>query len=72
MLTLSVIKADTGGFVGHCAVHPDLVAEAQRAIARARESELLIDGQVATCGDDLSLIMTHGYGADSELVHSFA
>ena len=72
MLTLSVIKADMGGFVGHCAVHPDLVAEAQRAIARARESELLIDGQVATCGDDLSLIMTHGYGADSELVHSFA
>ncbi|MGE5763046.1 MAG: fructose 1,6-bisphosphatase [Mycobacterium leprae] len=30
MLTLSVIKADTGGFVGHTAVHPDLLAERSR------------------------------------------
>jgi hypothetical protein len=27
---------------------------------------------VASCGDDISLIMTHGYGIDSELIHSFA
>ncbi|WP_204054144.1 fructose 1,6-bisphosphatase, partial [Microbispora rosea] len=28
MITLSIIKADTGGFVGHTAVHPRLMAEA--------------------------------------------
>ena len=30
MLTLSIIKADTGGFVGHSAVHPDMMTEAAR------------------------------------------
>jgi fructose 1,6-bisphosphate aldolase/phosphatase len=72
MLTLSIIKADTGGFVGHSAVHPDMMAEARRALDRAIESELIIDGHVASCGDDISLIMTHGHGPDASLVHSFA
>jgi fructose 1,6-bisphosphate aldolase/phosphatase len=72
MTTLSIIKADTGGFVGHSAVHPDMLAEASRAIQRAIESELIIDGQVASCGDDISLIMTHGHGSDAPLIHSFA
>lgn len=71
MLTLSIIKADTGGWVGHSAVHPDMVDVATRAVDAARGG-LLIDGQVATCGDDLSLIMTHDHGADAEAVHSFA
>ena len=71
MLTLSIIKADTGGFVGHTAVHPDMVAEARRALDRVR-GDLIIDGQAATCGDDLSLIMTHRRGADAEPIHSFA
>lgn len=72
MITLSIIKADTGGFVGHSAVHPDMMTAARHAIDRAVESELVIDGHVAACGDDISLIMTHGYGADNELIHSFA
>ncbi|KUO19312.1 fructose-1,6-bisphosphate aldolase/phosphatase [Streptomyces dysideae] len=72
MLTLSIIKADTGGFVGHSAVHPDMIDLARRALDGARTSELLLDGQVATCGDDLSLIMTHTYGADAQLIHEFA
>lgn len=72
MLTLSVIKADTGGFVGHSAVHPDMLASAEVHLRRAKDSELVIDGQVAWCGDDLSLIMTHRYGPDSQLIHSFA
>jgi fructose 1,6-bisphosphate aldolase/phosphatase len=53
MPTLSIIKADAGGFVGYRAVHPDMVAVASRAIDRA-PGELLIEGQVATCGDDLA------------------
>ncbi len=72
MITLSIIKADTGGFVGHSAVHPNMMAEARREIDRATASGLLIDGQVASCGDDISLIMTHTYGADAGLIHSFA
>jgi fructose 1,6-bisphosphate aldolase/phosphatase len=72
VITLSIIKADTGGYVGHTAVHPAMVVEAGAAIRAAISSDLLIDGQVATCGDDLSLIMTHRHGADASVIHGFA
>ncbi len=71
MVTLSVINADTGGYVGHCAVHPQMIAEARRRVADA-VGALLIDGRVATCGDDLSLIMSHRRGVGSSEVHGFA
>ncbi|MEU8173138.1 fructose-1,6-bisphosphate aldolase/phosphatase [Microbispora hainanensis] len=72
MITLSIIKADTGGFVGHSAVHPRLMAEARREIERAKSSGLLIDGHAESCGDDISLILTHTYGEEAGLIHSFA
>jgi fructose 1,6-bisphosphate aldolase/phosphatase len=72
MVTLSIIKADTGGWVGHSAVHPDQMSAAREHIAAAIRSGLLLDGQVASCGDDLALIMTHTHGADDDHVHSFA
>ena len=71
MLTLSIIKADTGGYVGHSAVHPEMVEVARKALDVV-VGDLLIDAQVATCGDDLSLIMTHEHGCDAEAVHRFA
>jgi fructose 1,6-bisphosphate aldolase/phosphatase len=71
VLTLSIIKADTGGYVGHSAVHPDMVDLARRAVQEVK-GDLLIDGQVSWCGDDLSLIMTHPHGLEAEAVHSFA
>jgi fructose 1,6-bisphosphate aldolase/phosphatase len=71
MVTLSLIKADTGGFVGHTAVHPAMIDEARSAIERVR-GDLLIDGQVGVCGDDLALIMTHDRGPDAPAVHAFA
>jgi fructose 1,6-bisphosphate aldolase/phosphatase len=71
MTTLSIIKADTGGFVGHSGMHPEMLDVARRALDRAR-GELLIDGQVASCGDDLHLVMTHAHGPDAEAVHRFA
>jgi fructose 1,6-bisphosphate aldolase/phosphatase len=71
VLTLSIIKADTGGYVGHSAVHPDMVDQARRAVEQAK-GDLLIDGQVSWCGDDLSLIMTHTHGLEAEAVHSLA
>lgn len=72
MTTLSIIKADTGGFVGHGAVHPNQVSLAEKRVAAAVSEGLLIDGRVACCGDDMSLIMTHHHGVDAEQVHRFA
>jgi fructose 1,6-bisphosphate aldolase/phosphatase len=72
VITLSIIKADTGGFVGHSAVHPEQMDEARSRVRRATESGLLVDGHVASCGDDISLIMTHRHGCDATVVHSFA
>jgi fructose 1,6-bisphosphate aldolase/phosphatase len=72
MITLSIIKADTGGYVGHTAVHPEMLSAAQDALTTAVGEQLLLDGKVASCGDDLSLIMTHERGADDESVHSLA
>lgn len=72
MRTLSIIKADTGGFVGHSAIHPDLADLARRELAGAVDRGLLDDGQVGSCGDDLALIMSHRHGADSSEVHGFA
>lgn len=72
MITLSIIKADTGGFVGHSAVHPDMLTAARDALSSAVSDGLLVDGQAASCGDDISLIMTHEHGPDDETVHGFA
>lgn len=72
MLTLSIIKADTGGFVGHSAVHPETLKTGRAAVEKAAADGLLIDGTVASCGDDMSLIMTHRHGPDAPVVHSFA
>ena len=46
VLTISAIKADIGGYVGHSAVHPDLLEGAQRRVAGAIAEGLLIDGSV--------------------------
>ncbi len=71
MLTLSVIKADTGGWVGHSAMHPDMV-EAARSRIESVKGDLIVDGTVSWCGDDLALIMTHTHGVEAERVHGFA
>lgn len=72
MLTLSVIKADTGGYVGHSAVHPAMLAEASTKTHAAVTDGLLVDAHVASCGDDISLIMTHRRGVDAPEIHGFA
>lgn len=71
MLTLSIIKADTGGWVGHSGIHPRMLEVARAALDGARGT-LLVDGVVASCGDDLHLLMTHEHGADAEPVHALA
>ncbi|RLF36425.1 MAG: fructose 1,6-bisphosphatase [Thermoplasmata archaeon] len=70
--TFSVIKADVGGWPGHAAVHPSLKEIADKKLGEAEENGLLKDFYVASCGDDLELIMTHDRGVDSTEIHSLA
>jgi fructose 1,6-bisphosphate aldolase/phosphatase len=72
MLTISVIKADVGGFVGHSAMHPDLQASAREQMEAAKQKKTLIDYHVSYCGDDVFLIMTHERGVNDEEVHRTA
>ena len=71
-ITLSVIKADIGGYVGHSASHPDILAKAGESLAKAKGNGLLIDYHVTKCGDDLQLIMTHQQGEENEKIHKLA
>ena len=68
-VTLSVIKADIGGYVGHSSSHPEVLGKAQECLERAKGEGLLVDFHVTKCGDDLQLIMTHEQGVDSDRVH---
>jgi fructose 1,6-bisphosphate aldolase/phosphatase len=71
-ITLSVIKADVGGFVGHSSMHEELVEEAEDRLLAAHRDDLLVDYHVTACGDDLQLIMTHRRGEDDEEIHRLA
>ncbi|UCF77921.1 MAG: fructose 1,6-bisphosphatase, partial [Candidatus Eiseniibacteriota bacterium] len=71
-ITLSVIKADVGGYVGHSSMHPRLIEKAKELLEIAAEKQLLTDFHVTCCGDDLELIMTHGKGVESPDVHKLA
>jgi len=71
-ITLSVIKADVGGYVGHSESHPDVLANAEEWMARAKKGRTLVDYHVTKCGDDLQLIMTHQHGENNELIHKLA
>lgn len=71
-LTLSVIKADVGGYVGHTAMHPALIDKAKECLKKAQQKKMLIDFHVTACGDDLELIMTHQLGVDNSKIHQLA
>ena len=70
--TLSVIKADVGGYVGHTAMHPELLEAGRESLAQAVQSGLLIDAQAHACGDDLFLVMSHDRGENDEAIHRLA
>jgi fructose 1,6-bisphosphate aldolase/phosphatase len=65
-VTLSVIKADIGGYVGHSTSHPDVLAKAEECLKAAKKDGLLIDYHVTNCGDDVQLIMTHKNGGTTK------
>lgn len=71
-VTLSVIKADVGGYVGHSSIHSDILKTAEDKLSNAQEKGMIIDYHVTRCGDDLELIMTHNKGVDNEQIHKLA
>ena len=72
MITLSVIKADIGGYVGHSSSHPLVLEKANELLDKAKRDGLLVDFHVTRCGDDLQLIMTHERGEEDEAIHKFS
>ncbi len=70
-ITLSIIKADIGGYVGHSAIHPEILARAEEHAAKAKKSGLIIDFFIGHCGDDGAFIMTHKKGVESKEIHKF-
>lgn len=71
-VTVSVIKADIGGFVGHSSIHPNFIEKAKSHLQAAKNTRLILDFHVTHCGDDLELIMTHRRGADNAQIHSLS
>src|SRR5512136_1907581 len=71
-ITLSVIKADIGGYVGHSASHPALLDIARGVLQEEKNKGYLLDFHVTSCGDDLQLIITHTHGIENEGVHGIA
>jgi fructose 1,6-bisphosphate aldolase/phosphatase len=71
-ITVSLIKADVGGFPGHSSVHPDLMERAKKEMKQAKKDGLLVDYHVLNAGDDLQLLMSHRKGVDSEEIHGLA
>ncbi|MCD6255298.1 MAG: fructose 1,6-bisphosphatase [Deltaproteobacteria bacterium] len=71
-VTLSVIKADIGGYVGHSSSHPKILEAAKESLSDAKEKDIIIDYYVTRCGDDLELIMTHNRGTEDDEIHGLA
>mgnify|MGYP005854425049 CR=1 FL=1 len=71
-ITLSIIKADVGGFVGHSDVHPALREKAVERLEKAKKEGLIIDFCRGEVGDDIALIMTHSASVEDEAMHRFA
>jgi len=71
-VTISLIKADVGGWPGHATVHPELIKTAEKVLKKAQERKIILDYHVTGVGDDLQLIMTHRKGVDSEEIHGLA
>lgn len=69
-ITVSVIKADIGGYVGHSNVHGDVIEAVRQHLED--NGTMLEDFQITHAGDDIHLIMTHREGDDDEAIHQLA
>lgn len=72
-ITISLIKADVGGYPGHVSVHPKLIEIANESLRKTKESSnLLVDYSVMAVGDDLQLLLSHRNGVDNKDIHKLA
>jgi fructose 1,6-bisphosphate aldolase/phosphatase len=71
-ITLSLIKADIGSYVGHNKVHPELIKIANRELKEAKKKKEIIDYFVFNCGDDLELLMSHKKPVEDSKIHGIA
>jgi fructose 1,6-bisphosphate aldolase/phosphatase len=68
--TVSDIKADAGGKVGHTAPPAHFGPVAEASLREAKEARLIFaTSAFLAVGDDGHLLMTHAKGADSNAVH---
>ena len=71
--TLSDIKADGGGKVGHTTPPNHFRGVAEASLQEAANSGLIsATSEIIEVGDDEHLLMTHSRGADDNAVHLFA
>jgi fructose 1,6-bisphosphate aldolase/phosphatase len=71
-ITISVIKADIGGYVGHSSSHPNILTRAMQLLEEPKKNGTIVDFHVTNCGDDLELILSHRLGNDAEKIHKMA
>jgi fructose 1,6-bisphosphate aldolase/phosphatase len=71
-VTISLIKADVGGFPGHATVHPHLCEKAEEILGEAVQTGTIFDFRVMGVGDDLELLMGHSKGENDAEVHGLA
>uniref|UniRef100_A0A7C6AFL1 Fructose-1,6-bisphosphate aldolase/phosphatase n=1 Tax=candidate division WOR-3 bacterium TaxID=2052148 RepID=A0A7C6AFL1_UNCW3 len=71
-ITLSIIKADIGGYVGHSSMHPNIIARAIQLLDAEKNKGTIVDFHVSHCGDDLELIISHRLGNDCKEIHKLA
>jgi fructose 1,6-bisphosphate aldolase/phosphatase len=73
VFTVSDIKADAGGRVGHTTTPGHFGPVADASLDEAKEAGLIFGtSKFIAVGDDGHLVMTHTHGADSNLVHLLA
>ena len=71
-VTVSLIKADVGGLVGHHVVPKELQDFAKEKLEKAKQEGVIIDYFVFNAGDDLELLMTHTKGEENPEIHGLA
>ena len=73
LFTLSDIKADSGGKVGHTTPPNHFRGVAEASLQEARKLGLIHGtSELIEVGDDGHLLMSHGKGADNNEIHLFA
>jgi fructose 1,6-bisphosphate aldolase/phosphatase len=71
--TVSDIKADAGGRVGHTTTPGHFGPVADASLQEAKEAGLIFGtSKFIAVGDDGHLLMSHGHGADNNAIHLFA